>query len=649
MLFIQFTCTAMPKFFVLLVLNLIISHVLPAREWELSNSQLEFRFDEKTALFTVTDKRCNKTWKSSPLTEKLKVETVEKNDNRLSVDFSGKYNFKAVYTLTETPAIELEIIAAENMEFTQLAYPPAIETPDKNHYLIFTDGEGFLLKTDDREYGIGRQVMHSMRGLSMPWMGITDSLFATGYMAILDTPDDSEIWVKRYKGLISFEPLWISQKDRFGYKRKIIFHFFDAGGYVEQCKKYREYVWAKNPESFMLRDKEKRFPAIEKMIGAPHIYVWDDAREVAFAEELKKSGIDKAFILWNPNHPPYPVEGYDNYLKQLGYLSGVYELFRDVHLRDTLGQIDPANRKGTWLNRFRFPGLFHEVALVEKDGNYHYSGFGYDTNPKTVLSIIPELRTDREMEVYPHESFFLDGYLASGIFEDYGEKNPLTRSEYKQAVIEMNEFFANRYQSITGVEWGADYGVPTAVYAHGMTTLHHMLYSSPDRYREHSIYYMGEWDNPARPSIMVGDYVADKHYLKWAINEKIRVPLYQLVYHGAIVSTWRWDDASHHMPEIWWKKDLFDILYGTAPLWTINRPRWERYKNTFIESYRNFSPWLKQIQYDEMLSHRFLTEDHQLQETVFSSGKKVWVNFGDKEVKFEGKTIPARSSLKIKN
>ncbi len=364
---------------------------------------------------------------------------------------------------------------------------------------------------------------------------------------------------------------------------------------------------------------------------------------------MKEAGIEKAFILWNPNHPPYPEIGYDNKIKELGYLSGVYELFRDVHLRDTTGVIDPSNTKGTYLNRFRFPGLFHDVALVEKDGGYHYSGFGYDTNPKTVLSLIPELRTDREMKIYPHESFFLDGYQASGIFEDYGNKNPLTRTEYKEAVIAMNRFFEDKYNQIVGVEWGADYGIASTAYAHGMTTLHHMLYSSPNREKEGTIYYMGDWRNPSRPSIMVGEYVADEYYMKWAINEKIRVPLYQLVYHGSIVTTWRWDDNSHSMPGIWWKKDLFDILYGTAPLWCLDRYRWERFKLTFIESYKNLGPWLQQIQYDELVSHRFVTEDHKVQETIFSSGKKAIVNFGDKDFILNGKIVPAKSSLKIDN
>jgi len=486
-----------------------------------------------------------------------------------------------------------------------------------------------------------------MTGLSMPWMGVTDTSFETGYMAILETPDDAEINVVREAGLISFAPVWLSSKDHFGYKRKITYHFFDKGGYVAQCKKYREYVWRNNGQGITLREKQKQFPAIAKMIGAMHIYLWADAREVSFAQELKQSGINKAFVLWNPNHPPYPEAGYDNRIKELEYLSGVYELFRDAKLRDTVGTIDPSNTTGTYLNRFSFPGLFKKITLIEKTGKLHYSGFGYDINPKTILPLIPSLRTDRELSIYPHESFFLDGYLASGIFEDYGPENPLTRSQYKQAVIDMNKLFIDKYKLIVGMEWGADYGVPTTAYAHGITTLHRMLYRSKDRRKKGSVYYDGDWSNPSRPSIMVGEYVADKMYLEWAINEKIRVPLYQLVYHDAIVTTWRWDDANHHMPEIWWKKDLFNMLYGTAPVWTMDKPRWDKFKQTFIQSYQTIGPWLEKTGYDEMVSHRFVSEDHSVQETTFSSGKKIVVNFADAEYEFEGKIIKPKGFITL--
>lgn len=618
-----------------------------AKVWMMWNNNLEVKFDDQTSLLRVKDKRCNKVWQQSAFKEQLFVNKVTQKGNLLKVSFSGKYAFDATVVLNETSSLEVSLMANQKMPFNELAFPSAFKTPGKGHYLLYTDGEGFLLNVDNTEYPIGRNRMYSMTGLSMPWMGVTDTSFESGYMAILDTPDDAEINVKREDGLISFEPVWLSTKDAFGYNRKVVYHFFNKGGYVVQCKKYREYVWSRNGEGITLKEKQKQFPAIEKMIGAMHIYLWDTGREVSFAQELKQSGINKAFVLWNPNHPPYPEAGYDNKIKELSYLSGVYELFRDAKLRDTVGAIDPTSTTGTYLNRFSFPGLFKKITLIEKGGKLHYSGFGYDINPKTVLPYIPSLRTDRELTIYPHEAFFLDGFLASGIFEDYGKENPLTRSQYKQAVVDMNKLFRDKYKMIVGMEWGADYGVPTSAYAHGMTTLHRMLYRSKDRRKKSSIYYDGDWSNPSRPSIMVGEYVADKNYLEWAINEKIRVPLYQLVYHDAIVTTWRWDDANHHMPEIWWKKDLFNMLYGTAPVWTMDKARWDKFKQTFIESYQSIGPWLEKIGYDEMVSHRFVSSDHKVQETTFSSGKKAIVNFGDEEYVFEGKTIKPKSFISI--
>jgi hypothetical protein len=38
-----------------------------SKVWTLSDSNLEVRFDDQTALLSVTDKRCNKAWEQLPL------------------------------------------------------------------------------------------------------------------------------------------------------------------------------------------------------------------------------------------------------------------------------------------------------------------------------------------------------------------------------------------------------------------------------------------------------------------------------------------------------------------------------------------------------------------------------------------------------
>jgi hypothetical protein len=380
------------------------------------------------------------------------------------------------------------------------------------------------------------------------------------------------------------------------------------------------------------------------MIGAVHMYLWDDAREVNFARELKQSGIEKALILWDPNHLPYPEADYDNRLKELGYASGVYDLYTDCHPGDSVAKQKTRN-EGTWLSRSGFPGLFKEITSRKKDGKTYSNQFGTYVCP---LAIRPEIikRVERELPVYPHESYFLDVYQANGLYECYSEKHPLTRSQYALEIINNYKLMAEKYKMFVGGEWGADFVGSNSVYCHGMMTLQRTWFGS-DITKRGTIYYYGDWRNNQRPTQMLGTRVAPDKYFKYSINEYTRVPLYELVYHDAMVTSWRWEDASHHTPEIWWKKDLFNILYGSAPLWSIDRDRWESYKNTFIQSYNNICPWLQKIGYDEMLSHRFVTIDHSVQETVFSSGKRAVVNFGNSEYIYEGKTINPKSFILI--
>ena len=611
-----------------------------AKDWIISNPILTVKLDDITGLLTVTDKRANKVWKQAVSKELYKVQSVVQKANTLTVIYKGAFTFEAIISLNA--GLEILIKANATTALNEFDFPGAFTTPDKNHYLLSTDGSGFLLPADDTEYPLGNgRTFFCGGGTSMGWMGITDLAFKTGYMAILETPFDAALRTKRENGLITFSPVWLASKEQFGYDRKVTYHFFDKGGYVAQAKKYREYIWKKN-EVITLKQNEQKTPALAKMIGAVHIYVWDNAREASFAKELKDSGIHKLLFLWDANHTPYPASGFDDSLKKLGFATGAYELFTDLKPRDTAYK--PQDTTGPL--RFAltsYPGLFDQLAIKKKDGKTVYNQFGHTSNP---VAIRPEMvkRIDRELKEYAHETYFLDVYQANGLFECYSENNPLTREQFAKAVIENHKMVTEKYGQYLGGEWGADFLGSHTVYNHGMMTLQRTWFGS-DVVKKGTIYWNGDWKNNPRPSQMLGTRVAPDSYLQYSINEYTRVPLYDLVYHDAIVSSWRWEDGNHHTPEIWWKKDLFNILYGNAPLWNMDRDRWEAYKNTFIESYKNVAPWLQEIGYDELVSHRFVTADHKVQESVFSSGKKVVVNFGDSDYMFQGKKIKRKDFM----
>jgi len=90
------------------------------------------------------------------------------------------------------------------------------------------------------------------------------------------------------------------------------------------------------------------------------------------------------------------------------------------------------------------------------------------------------------------------------------------------------------------------------------------------------------------------------------------------------------------------------MLYGSVPLWNLAREQWEDHKVTFLESYKNVCPWLQKIGYDELVSHRFVSADHKVQQSIFSSGNSIVVNFGDDDFVFEGKIVKAKNFMTLK-
>lgn len=626
------------RFFGLLLSFSLLTTMAGAKDWVLQNAVLKLSFNDATGVLAVLDKRIGKRWESYGTSDGLQLQGVSLRGQSLYLRFSGQTSFTATVTLTNGAEFEVTLAAPEHLPMSEISFPAAFKSPT-DHSLLLTDSEGMLLPVGNKDYPLGGGITYFCGGgLSMSWMGVTDKNLSSGYMAILETPYDAAMRTERYAEGISFKPVWLASKEAFGYSRKMRYVFFHKGGYVAQAKRYRSYIWPQLGVK-TLRQSEVERPTIKKMIGGVHIYVWDDARTGAFAKELKDSGISKAMFLWIPNHLPYPQRGYDDSLRALGYVYASYELYTDIHLRDTVWY--NLAKQPNFLKRNQHPGLYNYLVARKKDGTIYSNQFGHYVCPKAVAPQIRK-RTALEKTLYNTDSYFVDVYGANGLYECYNSEHPCTRQQWAEAIRENQQYLGDSCQTFLGAEWGADFATQQVVYNHGMMTLQRTWWG-PEIRKKGTIYYYGDWRNHTRPTQAIGTRTAPPNYLKYSINETLRVPLYDLVYHDAMVSSWRWEDGNHHMPEIWWKKDLFNILYGNAPLWNIDREHWEAAKNTFIESYKKIHPWLQQIAYDELVSHRFLSADRKVQESTFSSGKKVVVNFGDTPVMVDGRTIEDRS------
>lgn len=610
----------------------------------IENKYVSVVFRESTRQLSITDKRIGKVWKQKPFPETIPL--VDSRDipgeNSLFFTFAGKIPFTMTIALEQEADLLYTLSSDAGCPMEALAFPPAIPAPDSNHFILQTDSEGLLLPVDDCGYPLEQQpIFRCSGGPGMAWLGMTDSELESGYMCIYETPFDAEINLSKTDGLIDFSIVWLSSLGRFSYDRKIRFVFFDRGGYVAQCKRYRPYAWKKNNVA-SLRSRLDRFPNLRKILGAVHIYVWDDARNKEFLQEMKDSGIEKALILWNPNHHPYPDRDFTPAAKDLGYGVGNQELFTDIH-PDTQERLERKKEMPLLLNCY--PGKFEFLTAKTKDGGTYSNQFGTYVCPAAIRNEMIK-RINQTLADYPQETLFLDVYQANGLYECYDERHPLTREGYAKNIVDNMKFIEDTYGMFVGSEFGADYGAGHGAYVYGMMTLQRTWFDSLATVPG-SIYYIGDWKNGRRPTIMLGSRTATPAYHKYALNEYTRVPLYELVYHDAVVTSWRWEDCNHHYPEIWWKKDLFNVLYGNAPIWSFDQQRFTSFKTTFVASYQKVILWVQQVCLDEMTDHLFLSEDHVVQKTSFSSGKSVIVNFGSKDYEYEGMTIPAQDYVTI--
>ena len=153
--------------------------------------------------------------------------------------------------------------------------------------------------------------------LSMPFAGVTDG--NSGYMAIIETPNDALIRLTRPAELGSVGPIWDSQKGQFGYPRKIRYVFLDTGGHVAMAKRYRQYA----RDAGLLKtfsDKRAQRPQIDKLIGAADIWYFEkDALEMA--REMQQAGLNR--LLWSFKQSPEVVKQ----INDLGILTGAYDVY----------------------------------------------------------------------------------------------------------------------------------------------------------------------------------------------------------------------------------------------------------------------------------------------------------------------------------
>lgn len=446
--------------------------------------------------------------------------------------------------------------------------------------------------------------------IDMPWVGVTDGQI--GYLLQWDLPTSCDYGLVRLEAvnvgdrqLLAPAALHLPAKSRFARPRTYRYSFTADGGHVSICKRYRAYLKA-NGMLVTQYEKMKRKPHLARLLGAPD--VWGRA-DLKFCQEAKAAGIDRMII-----NGPSSREDMEQ-IKALGYLISVYDNYEDAHEGDSGVYGDFVTERD---------------GVMQADGSLMKAWLTHDDPPKQFMKRCSALYEQLarkwvplDLAQHPYNARFLDVTTATGLRECYHPDHPQDFTQDRLDNRRLAKYIADELGLVLGGEHGRWWGADIYNYWEGMQS--GGFYSWPAG-------YVGENIPQKREDI-------GKEYLEWGLGEANRYPLWELVFHDCVVSTWYWGDSTGHLrvaaPELAHKKDLFNILYGTVPLYWVNQPysyNWNdpQLRQRLLDSYRITCKPHEIIGFQEMTGHRFVTPDRAVQKSAFADGTLVWVNFGEK-------------------
>jgi hypothetical protein len=497
--------------------------------------------------------------------------------------------------------------------------------------------EGIMVPAADLSFFTWDMVLYGGHGLSMPFIGLAGD--SGSLLVLAETPNDAAVRHSRpvsappgfgKLGGMAFSFIWQPSMGAWSYERSLLVEPVapeaERSAHASIAKAYRRYA-GRAGKLVTLREKAKLVPATDKLVGAVNLWYWgvaewwsqDDEGALAFADELKAAGIDR--VLWSHEQAPDVVRG----IRERGFLPGRYDIYQDVWGPDN---------DSAWVNHEGWPDalvLLPDGSRMKGWVDRHSDGRqfvgGVICSSQGVL--IEKRKVPENLAKTPYEARFLDTVTASPLRECYNPGHPLTRSQDLAHKMEMLDFLWRDMGLVTGSETGFDAAVPHLHYLEGMTSL------GPYRLKDSGY-------DLASPRVPQRDFKI------YQVGPTRRIPLFQLVYHDCVASSWYWGDSSNRVPEFWDERDLINALYGTMPLWIIDRARWNAGKARFIESYRRGSGVARATGYSEMLDHRFLTADKKIQSTSFEDGTLVYANWGKKDYALpNGEAIPARGFIAL--
>lgn len=510
-------------------------------------------------------------------------------------------------------SFEIDVKNDENSEIHKIIWPQPVEFNDSDStaYTVIPSLQGALIPSKWHNtfmlYGNGR---YNECDCCMPWWG--QYFDGIGYISVADTPWDGGFDLQHIPGKKTrISNCWYPSLRKMSYRRKHKMLFAENLDYNMMCRTYRQLM-IENGSFVSLEEKVHRKPKTLNYIGVPFIsdymlvsadessprydenplfYITAKERAQQLAK-LKILGLEKACIHFDGCNR----YGYDNGHPDIfppsdiiGGINGVKYLLNECHrLGYTLNLHD--QYRDYYVNA---PSYNPQLAIEDADNNIIKESVNYG-GTQTFLcpeNIMPFLK--RNYELFYKGGIVVDGihlgaFSGSPIDECYSPLHPMSRRE---CIEKRRDAF--RYLTSKGYVVSSDEPVDCMI---------------------------GEIEMVAQATYSLIPSMTN------GISNGLSVPLFNLVYHDAVIMPWCMPFENVG----WWGIPNTDSPYVHAFLnaspFGLSMPDEQRVKS-LLPKLNKLCLLHKKLAFTPMIKHEFSGNNPRVQRTYFEDGTIIEVDF----------------------
>ncbi|NVZ52296.1 glycoside hydrolase [Pseudomonas sp. B6002] len=340
---------------------------------------------------------------------------------------------------------------------------------------------------------------------------------------------------------------------------------------------------------------------------------------------LKAAGLERLLVtlgegweggLWHPEAIRAGVDA--------GYLMAPYDSYETAL---------SATENPDWTTAHLGDNAYRNCAIVLKDGKLK-TGFqqsGHYTDPRCVRPLL-EARVQAVQAKSGFNAWFLDAYATGMVFDSYRDSAPMSQAQNAEGNVDASRWLSTVLKLPAGSEDGNATTAQGVLFAHGMQTPVMGWGDQAMTKDKKSPYYVGNWYPPDQPAVFFKQVPLKEPFRTVYFEPSMRLPLYQAVFHGSVITTHHWLFDSLKLSNVRAENELTQLLYNVPPLYHLSAGTVKQRLPIIQRQDAFFRPLHERLATQEMTSFRWLTADRRVQETTFADGTRLIANFAERSV-----------------